>query len=491
MTTDTRVDVLEARGLIRLASIRPELEYLFRHCLLQDAAYTSLLKQERRELHGRVGAALEELYPDRAGELAPILAMHFEQAGDAERAIDYYVAGAKHALEQNAIQEAFAAFDRAASLIAEEDTAPATVELSADEASRRRRRRIDVELGRAEAGYSIRTPEETFDALERIVEPAEQLGDLDLVGRVHTLIALERLQNGEAATDAAVKRSLDRIAEVGKSIGDPSLLAVPLALIGLGNVFAGDVRLGVTQLEEALPLMHSRQDTIGPAFARGALAIGYANLGEFRKADAAAEQATALADKGDLIAQLDALIAESMVHSLKGELDRAIPLARRCVQRSAETGATACMIASSWILGDAFYRLGNYAEAQEALQRGSDVSAVVDRRVWRPTLLAWLGSTMAALGAADEGDWEEALATARSIGNRAGEAGILAKRRGIRRARQYRRGATGRRGGDRHYGGARVATAPRSCAAGLGRGAPRRRTRDRGRTTPPQGSHAV
>src|ERR671911_1653858 len=129
VTTETQVDVLEAKGLIRLAALRPELEYLFRHGLVQDAAYTSLLKQERRELHGRVGAALEELYPDRASELAPVLAMHFEQAGDAERAIDYYVAGAKHAFEQYAIQEAFEAFDRAASLIAEEEAAPAAVEL--------------------------------------------------------------------------------------------------------------------------------------------------------------------------------------------------------------------------------------------------------------------------------------------------------------------------------------------------------------------------
>jgi tetratricopeptide (TPR) repeat protein len=427
MTTNAQVDVLEAKGLIRLAAIRPELEYLFRHGLVQDAAYSSLLKQERRELHGRVGAALEALYPDRAGELAPVLAMHFEQAGDTERAIDYYAAGAKHALEQNAIQEAFGAFDRAASLIAEKEAAPG-VELTAEEMTRRRRRGIEIDLGRAQAGYSFRTPEETFDALERIVEPAEQLGDLELVGRVHTLIALERLQNGESATDPIVKRSLDRIAEVGKSIGDPSMLAVPMALIGLSNVFAGDPRQGVTQLEEALPLMERRQDTIGPAFARGALAIGYANLGDFEKADAAAAQATKLAGKSDLIAQLDALIAESMVRSTEGDLEGAIPLASRCVQQSEETGATACMVASSWILGDVFYRQGKFAEARDVLKRGSDVSAVVDRKVWRPTLLAWLGSTMAALGAADEGDWEEGLAMARSIGNRVGEAGILAKR---------------------------------------------------------------
>jgi tetratricopeptide (TPR) repeat protein len=428
MTTDTQVEVLEAKGLIRLASIRPELEYLFRHGLVQDAAYTSLLKQERRELHGRVGLALEALYPERADELALVLAMHFEHAGDTERAIDYYAAGAKHALGQYAIQEAFTAFDRAASLIDQEDAAPAAVELTADEIQRRRRRRIEIELGRADAGFSFRSPEDSFDALERIVGPAEELGDPELIGRVHTVIALQRLLNGEPAAAPLVKRSLDRVAEVAASIGDPSLRAVPLALIGLHDVFAGDVRKGIAELEEALPLMEGRQDTVGPAFARGALAIGYANLGEFDKADAAAAQASAMAGKGDLIAQLDALIAESIVRSAKGDLTGAVPLARRCVQQSEETGATACMVASSWILGDAFYRQGNYAEARDVLKRGSDVSAVVDRKVWRPTLLAWLGSTMAALGAADEGDWEEALATARSIGNRVGEAGILAKR---------------------------------------------------------------
>ena len=180
-----------------------------------------------------------------------------------------------------------------------------------------------------------------------------------------------------------MKRSLDRVVEVGRSIGDASLGAMPLALIGLSNVFGGDVRMGTTQLEEALPLMEGRQDTVGPAFARGALAIGYANLGEFKKADAAAAQATALAGESDL-AQLDALIAESMVRSMEGDLEGAVPIARQCVQQSEDTGATACMVASSWILGDAFYRQGKYTEARDVLKRGSDVSAVVDRRVWRP-----------------------------------------------------------------------------------------------------------
>jgi tetratricopeptide (TPR) repeat protein len=226
-----------------------------------------------------------------------------------------------------------------------------------------------------------------------------------------------------------VRRSLDRIAKVGEELGDPSIRALPLALLGINGVFAGgSVRAGVESLEAALPDLEKGADTIATAFARGALAMGYASLGEFDKAEAAATRAREVAEKGDLIAQLDALIAEAMVRSQKGELDRAVPLARECVDRAEDTGASGCVVASSWILGDAFHRQGRYGEAREILKRGSDISLVVDRRVWRPTLQAWLGSSIAALGELAEDEWEDVLATTRSIGNRVGEAGILSKR---------------------------------------------------------------
>ena len=425
MTADTQLDTLEAKGLIRLATLRPELEYLFRHALVQDAAYGSLLKQERRDLHGRVGGALEELYPERVGELAPVLAMHFEQAGENEKAIDYYATGADHALEQNAIQEAYAAYERAAGLLAQEpspgDEAP--------DAERRRRQQVEVEIGRAKAGYSFVSPEEQYEALERIVVDADALGDQRLAAEVHLLIALGRLQNGETPDAPLVKRSLDRIAEAADALGDQSLRATPLALIGLSQIFAGNsIRGGVEALEEAVPLLEEGQDSIGAAFARGALAIGYASLGDFDKAQAAADRARDVAANGDLIAQLDALIAESIVRSAKGELDRAVPLAQECVDRAEETGASACVVASAWILGDAFHRQGRFAEARRILERGSDISMVVDRRVWRPTLQAWLGSTMASLGEIGDGGLDDALATARSIDNKVGETGILGKR---------------------------------------------------------------
>jgi tetratricopeptide (TPR) repeat protein len=179
--------------------------------------------------------------------------------------------------------------------------------------------------------------------------------------------------------------------------------------------------------------MESRQNSIGAAFARGALAIGYANMGEFDKADEAARHASELAASGDLIAELDARIAQSMVHSQRGKLEEAAPLALACVNRAEETGATACVMASSFVLGDVYHRQGRFAEARDALQRGTDISLIVDRKGWRPTLQAWLGGAQSALGAeADDEQWEEALATARSIENLVGEAGILMKRAEVR-----------------------------------------------------------
>ena len=420
MTTDVQLDTLEAKGLIRLAALQPELEYLFRHSLVQDAAYGSLLKQERRDLHARVGDALEALYPERRAELAAVLAMHFEEAGDADRAIDYLIEAGQYGYRRFAIREAYAAFVRGGELLEQHP--------GADD-GRRAWLRVQIELGKAESGYSFRPTEEVFSGLDAIVPEAEALGNAELLAQVHLMIALGRLQQGASPQQPEVARSLARVEEIGNQTGDTSLRALPLALIGMGQVFAGSVRDGVKALEESVPLLEQRADSIGAAFARGALAMGYATLGEFDKADAAARRATQIADeRGDLIAQLDALIAESWVRSLRGDLETAVPLARQCVDRAEETGAAACAVASSWVLGDAFHRLGRYAEAREILQRGTDISGVVDRKVWRPTLQAWLGSTMAVLGDLDAGTWDEALATARSIGNRLGEAGIYSKR---------------------------------------------------------------
>jgi oligopeptide transport system substrate-binding protein len=68
---------------------RPAPEYRFRHGLVQEVAYATLVEQRRRELHGSVGRALEELHRDSPNEVYGLLARHFSEADEAEAAVEY------------------------------------------------------------------------------------------------------------------------------------------------------------------------------------------------------------------------------------------------------------------------------------------------------------------------------------------------------------------------------------------------------------------
>jgi serine phosphatase RsbU (regulator of sigma subunit)/tetratricopeptide (TPR) repeat protein len=106
MTLFSDLGTLETAGLIRVAKVEPDLEYLFRHALVQDTAYASLLENDRKRLHLAVGDAIETLYPERRTELAAILAKHFREAGEEARSLSYFLIAGDEALSAYANQEA-------------------------------------------------------------------------------------------------------------------------------------------------------------------------------------------------------------------------------------------------------------------------------------------------------------------------------------------------------------------------------------------------
>jgi tetratricopeptide (TPR) repeat protein len=129
---------LEASGLIHLAQTQPELEYLFRHALVQDAAYSSILKQDRRRLHLAVGQVLEGLYPDRCDELAGMLAHHFIRAGDREKGVFYARRAARQAEQMYAYDEALQHLQAARKLLEGDAPSHTQVELLEEEADAHR-----------------------------------------------------------------------------------------------------------------------------------------------------------------------------------------------------------------------------------------------------------------------------------------------------------------------------------------------------------------
>ncbi|MCZ6530946.1 MAG: AAA family ATPase, partial [Chloroflexi bacterium] len=113
---DRHLNTLQRVEIIREAARVPELEFMFRHELTRDAAYQSILKKRRREFHEKVGQALEELFPERQEELAPVLAHHFSEGGDLERALKYYTVAGDTAVRLFANAEAISHYSKAIEL---------------------------------------------------------------------------------------------------------------------------------------------------------------------------------------------------------------------------------------------------------------------------------------------------------------------------------------------------------------------------------------
>jgi len=86
----------------------PDATYVFKHALVQDAAYESLLRRRRAELHARIAASLEKKYPETCTAEPDLLAHHFTEAGDVEPASEYWLKAGQAAFRGSAMTEAIA-----------------------------------------------------------------------------------------------------------------------------------------------------------------------------------------------------------------------------------------------------------------------------------------------------------------------------------------------------------------------------------------------
>lgn len=105
-------------GLIDCRGAAPDARYTFKHALVQDAAYQSLLKKTRQQYHRRIAMALEKHFPTTKDNEPELLAYHYTESRDHEKAIAYWHAAGKQALGLSANEEAVRHFDRALSLLA-------------------------------------------------------------------------------------------------------------------------------------------------------------------------------------------------------------------------------------------------------------------------------------------------------------------------------------------------------------------------------------
>lgn len=161
MSLFEQLGTLESAGLLRVARVEPDLEYLFRHALVQDAAYASLLDSDRKRLHKVVGEAVENLYQGRLDEFAAVLSIHFARAGDDLRALRYSAQAGDAALATYANREAEIHYRRALRLTCPECE------------------RVHILRGLGEALYRLGRLDEALATWQEGIELYKNLGDLD------------------------------------------------------------------------------------------------------------------------------------------------------------------------------------------------------------------------------------------------------------------------------------------------------------------------
>jgi len=127
MQQELKSQLLNLQGLefISEKQLFPELEYIFKHAFIQEVAYKSLLQKRRRELHEKIGKAIEEIYPERLEEYYELLAYHYSHSTNAKKAVEYLDRANQKAIKLNAMEDAMAYFEEGMKLL---DTLPETRE---------------------------------------------------------------------------------------------------------------------------------------------------------------------------------------------------------------------------------------------------------------------------------------------------------------------------------------------------------------------------
>jgi tetratricopeptide (TPR) repeat protein len=114
---DDALAQLVGAELIYRRGTPPDAEYTFKHALVQDAAYGTLLRSRRRQLHARIAAALEDRFTETVAADPALLAHHREEAGSTEKAVEYWLAAGRQAWRRSTLAEAVSLLRRGLALV--------------------------------------------------------------------------------------------------------------------------------------------------------------------------------------------------------------------------------------------------------------------------------------------------------------------------------------------------------------------------------------
>ncbi len=396
------LDRLVQAGLLFRQGVPPQASYLFKHALVQDAAYGTLLREPRRALHARIAETLESRFAEIVESQPEILAHHCTEAGLIQKAAGLWGKAGQRSLARSALVEAAAQLTRALEQIA---TLPGTAAL------RREQIKLQVALITPLMHVKGHASAETRAAAEQArssIEQAEALGEpledpLLLFSVLFAFfVANELAFNGDVCRDLAAQFL---------ALAEKQRVTVPLMvghrIMGISLLFTGDIAEGRGHFDQALALYDPAehrplatrfgQDNAVTTLAVRSWALwllGYPEAA-LRDADNTVRNAREIDQAATL---MYALFNTSVPYTLCGNRTAAAAQAQELVALAEEKGSLFWKAYGIMNQGCVLALAGRASDATEMLISGMTAQRTTGARFYLPFYLPHLARAHAELG---------------------------------------------------------------------------------------------
>jgi class 3 adenylate cyclase/predicted ATPase len=398
--TDTQLrdalDQLTEAGLVFRRGTPPRATFMFKHALVQDAAYGSLLRSQRQGLHAHIGKVLEDRFPETSETQPEILAHHFTQAGLSDVAVEYWRKAGERALQRSANAEASAHLTNAIGLIAS---------LPAGSDRDRRELTLQMALGSATRAIKGHAATETLrvysrarELLDDSIPVKEQMAVLYGLWSVDVVRA-ESVHAGEVAEQSLA---------IAERQNDPEALAFANRMMGWSSWVLGDFSRAKPPLERVIPLYEPgaanvtdlRYSQDHAVWSLSSLALALWPLGYPEQAAAAAVKSLSWADGiQHTMTTGFALWTGSTLNSFFGsdELQNGMH-SERALAYCVEHDVNAYIPFSQFYHGWTLVQRGEHRQGLDLMQAGMLGAEKISMSLMRPTHLGLLACAHASTG---------------------------------------------------------------------------------------------
>jgi tetratricopeptide (TPR) repeat protein len=228
--------------LIYQRGLPPQATYLFKHALIQDTAYQSLLRSKRQQLHQQIAQVLAERFPETVETQPELLAHHYTEAGLKEQAIPYWQKAGQRASQRSANVEAISHLTKGLELL---KILPDTPERAQQELT------LQIALGRSSVATTGFASPERERAFARARELCLQLKDTrQLFPMLHGIAGVSIVR----AEFQTAKELIEQMLKISQIEGDLGLLVIAHHFLGQTLYFQGEFVSAQAPLEQGLAL---------------------------------------------------------------------------------------------------------------------------------------------------------------------------------------------------------------------------------------------